>query len=267
MIYTNDFSRKFEIDLYNLCENSPYGARIISYHTAYHGRKYNFLDFWLQRAEGNNAVCALCRYYSTLIICGNTCNVKEIEEFIDMISPGNILCDSILNLNCNMNISLGETMLCSKLNNIDIALDSDYRILKLNSDMRSLKSVYSLLVKANVQSDMLPDFESYFLDISHRIRHGVAKVYVIADGSGEIVSTAAVSAISGTAAVIGCVATDSENRKRGLASFLVKYAAEKELSKGRQVYLHRERKILLYENIGFNTVGHWTEYTRKPELA
>ncbi len=257
MIYINDFSRKFEIDLYKLCENSPYGARIISYHTAYHGKKYDFLDFWIQRDDENNAVCAFCKYYSTLIICGKTHNFEEIKEFITIISISNILCDSTLKTVCGENISMGETMLCTKTNDIDNTMDFEYKILRLNSDMNNLRNVYNLLIKENGQNGMLPDFESYFLDISHRIRHGVSKVYVITNGLGDIVSTATLLAISRTSSVIGCVATDSDNRNKGFATCLVKYITEKELSNGRQVYLHREREISLYERIGFEVVGHW----------
>ncbi len=255
MIYINDFSRKFEIDLYKLCENSPYGARIISYHTAYHGKKYDFLDFWLQRDDNNNAVCAFCKYYSTLIICGNTHSIQEIKEFINMISVSDILCDSTLNPTCDENISTGETMLCTKTNNIQNKINSKYKILRLNSDMNNLRNVYNLLIKENGQNVMLPDFESYFLDISNRIRHGVSKVYVITNGSGEIVSTATLLAISRTSSVIGCVATNSDNRNKGLATCLVKYITDKELSSGREVYLHREKEIKIYDKVGFKTVG------------
>lgn len=260
MIYMNDFSRKFEIDLYNLCENSPYGARIISYHTAYHGKKYDFLDFWLQRDDSNKAVCAFCKYYSTLIICGNTCNVKEIEEFIGMIFPSNIICDSKLKLNCDYIKLTGETMLCSAIIDCECITNIEYMITKIGSNMYSLKNVYNIIFSENGENAMIPDFENYFLDISHRIRHGVAKVYALTNSGGQIVSTATVLAVSNKTAVIGCVATDFENRNKGYATALVKYVTEKELLNNRTVYLHREKHIALYEKIGFNTVGYWTEY-------
>lgn len=260
MIYINDFSRKFEIDLYNICENSPYGARIISYHTAYHGKKYDFLDFWLQRDDSNKAVCAFCKYYSTLIICGSTFDIEEIEEFVYMIFPSNIICDSNLNMNCNYIKLTGETMLCSEINDFEYIPDAEYCITKIGSNMQSLKNVYNLLLAENSGNEMIPDFENYVLDISHRIRHGVAKVYALKNNCGQIVSTATVLAFSDKAAVIGCVATDFHNRNKGYATSLVKYITEKEIKKNRAVYLHREKHIALYERIGFKTVGYWTEY-------
>lgn len=260
MIYTNDFSRKFEIDMYNICENSPYGARIISYHTAYHGKKYDFIDFWLQRDSSKKAVCAFCKYYSTLIICGTPCDIEEVEEFINMISPTNIVCDNTLDFNCNYYKLTGETMLCTEANNIECILDSEYKISKIGSNMQQLRFVYNIIFAENGENAMIPDFENYFLDISHRIRHGTAKVYALTNCCGDIVSTASVLAVSDTAAVIGSVATDFNNRNKGYATAIVKYATEKELLKNRQVYLQREKHIGLYEKIGYEIVGNWAEY-------
>ncbi len=260
MIYINDFSRKFEIDLYSVCEGSPYGSRIISYHTAYHGKKYDFLDFWIQRDKNSNVVCAFCRYYSTVIICGNSYDKSETENFVNMLSPSSILCDSELNLTFDMNLLIGETMACSRL--LDAEYKPQYEISKLYSDMSNLKSVYSILVSENENKGSLPDFESYFLDISHRIRHGVSNVYAVYDYFGNIISTASVLSVSKNTAVIGCVATAAEERKKGLATAVVSYITEKELEKNRTVYLHREKNISIYEKIGFETVGYWNEFSK-----
>ncbi len=261
MIYINDFSRKFELDLLKLCENSPYGSSIISYHEAYHGKKYDFLDFWIQRDESGNARCVFCKYYSTLIICGETHDFAELDEFVGMLDLSNIFCDSSLNLNCDMELRIGETMMCESVGNMNFEIDGGFVICRVSSDFSQLKKIYDLLLRENSNKSALSDYESYFLDISHRIRHGVSKVFAVRASCGEIVSTAAVTAVSKNSSVIGCVATDSEYRNRGFASALVGYLTAKELSKKSRVFLHREREIRIYEKIGFKTVGYWNEYS------
>lgn len=258
MIFINDFSRGFELDLYSVCEGSPYGARIISYHTAYHGKKYDFLDFWICRNESKSAVCAFCRYYSTLIVCGSADDKQEIEDFIKMLSPSSILCDSDLNLNLDLSFTEGETMRCRKISR---DCEFDFPLIKLCSDMARLRKVYDLLVNENGNLDALPDFESYFLDISHRIRHGTAEVYAVFDETGRAVSTASVTAMSDGCAVIGCVATASDCRRRGMATKLVHDITQRHLNLGRAVYLHREKKIHLYRKMGFEVVGRWKEFS------
>lgn len=252
MIFINDFSRKFEIDLYRLCECSPYGARIISYHMAYHGQKYNFLDFWIQRDENGTPTCAFCRYYSTLIICGTASDIPEIESFVSMIMPTDILCEKNLSIkNCSA-APAGEVMICTQLNSVQPFKENDFSIKKVSSDMRSLRKIYNILHNQADFAELLPDFEEYFLDISHRIRHGTSKIYAITDLFENYISTAAIIAISEKSAVIGSVATLADFRNKGFATALVHYATAEELKNGRTVYLHRKNNITIYEKLGFS---------------
>ena len=258
MICSNDFSRRFELKLNEICRHSPGGARIMSYFNAYHGIKYNFLDFWMQTDSVGKASCALCRYYSTLIVCGQSCDVSELTNFVVMLSPRNILCDRVYDFFQFYNVSEGEIMICHK---IIRPTENEFAIHRSLSDMAYLKKIFYLLCKTDDR--ILPDsFEDYFLDISHKIRHGAAEVYSIY-GENEPVATAAVTALSDSAAVIGCVATDREFRNRGMASGLVGYIAAKHLEKGREIFLQRERYIGLYDKLGFEVCGKWYEYTKK----
>lgn len=254
-----DFSRGFEIDLNRICSNSPYGARIASYLSAYHGKKYDFLDFWLQRDEQNRAVCAFCRYYQTLIICGSPSSIEEAEDFIAVLSPSSVLCSSDFTARINLHFTQGETMRCRPLPYLKEGEKRGISVIR--SDMAAIREFYNLLVSANKSTDALPKFESFFLDLSHRVRHGTSEIYGIRNEKGELVSAAAVIAKSSDTAVIGCVATDKEYRRQGLAYKLVEFVTKKMQSEEKAVYLHREKKIEIYEKIGYKTVGYWREYS------
>lgn len=256
MIYAHDFSRGFEITLNSLCRHSPFGARIIAYYNSYHGKKYDFLDFWIQRDADGKPHCALCRYYSTLIICGRICDKAELVDFISMLSPSDIMCDYAHSPELHMKYKCGETMVCRELAPISTV---KYDIKRLPSDMSGLKKIYELLCSAD-GSLKSGEFEPYFLDMSHKIRHGVAEVYAIYDDTGNPISTASVIALSDTSAVIGCVATTERSRKNGCASAIVKSITESKLKQGREVFLHRENRITIYELIGYKVCGKWQEY-------
>ncbi len=255
MIYINDFSRKFELSLSEICSHSPNGARIMTYHNSYHGTKYNFLDFWLQKNSMGKPLCAICRYYSTLIICGERCDENELHDFVCMLSPEKIMCDREYNFPHRYVCLSGEIMVCREV--LPIARET-HIIHRSLSDMSYLRKIYDLLCRTDDR--ISPDsFEEYLLDMSHKIRHAAAEVYSIYDKNTPI-STAAVTALSDTVAVVGCVATDFENRNKGCASALVHYITEKHLRQGREVFLQRERYIGLYEKIGFSVCGVWYEY-------
>lgn len=258
MIYINDFSRGFELSLNELCKASPYGARILAYHNAYYGKKFDFLDFWVQKNDNGRGMCAFCRYYDTMIICGKCENKSEIINFIMMVNPVNILCEGTFDLFPFKICNKGETM---KFSDNKLQYTDCFDIIRIGSNMKRLQAVYNLLIAENPQTDSIPDFESYFLDISHRIRHGVSDVYAVIDNSGEIIATSTIIAKSDDCAVIGCVATSYNYRRRGIATNLVGKLTQIMTKSGREVYLHRERKIKLYDNLGYKVVGEWREYS------
>ncbi len=257
MILLNDFSESFENNLKEICKASPFGARIISYYKSYSGRKYNFLDFWIQSDNDGKAVCAFCRYYSNLIICGEFLNCAEVNDFIKMISPFAVLCSDNFDLNINKAFSSGEIMLCTEVKKI---CANNYKITKTGSNIRLLKKVYALLFGSGFNEKSLPAFEDYFLDISQFIRHSCAQVYVVLDESENVISTASVTAMSDDSALIGCVATECSKRRRGIASELVGRITQELLSEGKKVFLQREREIKIYERLGFKPFGGWKEY-------
>ena len=150
-------------------------------------------------------------------------------------------------------------MICKKTNSISNPI-SNYDIVRIESNLRELRNVYDLLVLSSSEEECMPDFESYYLDISQKLRHGNAEVYAVKDAYGRIISTAALEAITEDTAVIGGVATSFPYRKNGYASALVRHITQKEISSGRSVYLYRDKKIPIYEKIGFETVGYHAQY-------
>ncbi len=259
MICADDFSHSFATELNKVCEHSPYGARIAAYYSAYRGKQYNFLDTWLCRENGR-AVCALSRYYNTVVICGK-CS-EEIRGFIEMLSPKIIFADAALEIKPKNMIEVsGETMICTHMITDIPILPEGLRCKRLTGEMRQLRKVYDLLREhyySAGESSMLSlgEFDEYFVDISHLIRHGAADVYAVYDGD-RIVSSLSVTARSDTAAVIGNIVTHTQYRRNGLAEYLLAAAVNEICKSGREVFLHREKKISIYEKMKFEVTGNW----------
>lgn len=77
------------------------------------------------------------------------------------------------------------------------------------------RQMYPLLTL--VFGNTMPPFESWYVDVSHRVRHGICKTAGI-ERDGALVSTAMTVAESAEAAIIGAVATAPNYRKQGMAS-------------------------------------------------
>ncbi len=258
MITANNFSGKFERDLTEVCAKSPYGAKILSCFKTYHGKNYDFLGFWLQLNAEGKAVCAFCRYYTSVTVCAVDVDKTEAEMFLNMLSPEFVFCDDALDLELYSDFFTGETMRCAKLLPNE-RINRDAAVQKLCSDTKPLKDVYDLLSRSGASISM-PEFDAYYLDTSHGIRSGVMELYAVYSKSGEIISTAAVAAKSADSAVIGCVATDERYRRQGLAGAVVTAATKSVLSAGMTAYLYRKKHVHLYENIGYRRCGSWREY-------
>lgn len=264
MIYIDDHSRRFEAELYSVCRSSPYGAAILSYYNSYYGGKYSFLDFWIQRDNDDRAVCAFCRYYSTMIICGDYYETDEAERFIDIISPAVISCEDIFRVSDNYKKTAGEIMICKKIAPYSRPVHNIHAA-EIQSNMRDLRKVYDLLVSCSGDKECMPDFESYFLDISQKLRHKNAEVYAVKDSFDNIISTAALISVTSETAVVGDTATAANYRNNGYASTLVRYITRKQLALGRLVYLYRDKRTTFYDKIGFEPCGYHSQYRLNKE--
>ncbi len=260
MICINDGSVGFARELKAICADSPYGARIDAYFTAYSGSR-SFLDFWLYKS-GGQARGALCRYYGSVFLCGEF--DSEIRAFLEMLSPSSVLCDVSLDFEITgTRRKTGETLVCALPVELSPGIPG-CTVDRLTGEMRSLGAVYELL-RAEYGAP-LGEFDDYFVDMSHLIRHNTAQVFTLC-ADGELASTLTVSAISETAAVIGSVATKREFRRSGLAGYLVSKITKELYSSGRKVFLHREEPIPLYERAGFCSAGSFAQYVRITETG
>lgn len=129
--------------------------------------------------------------------------------------------------------------------------------------MTALKPTSSL--KSDVQIDHRPSlrevyevggssssaFDVWYADMSHRIRHGWARAYLIR-ADGEPVSACLVSAESHWAGLISSVATKKNWRGHGFASALIQAAASDLFHCEKSVVLECEFSLCrFYDNLGF----------------
>lgn len=121
-----------------------------------------------------------------------------------------------------------------------------------------LPAVYELL------RDHFPSvspFNSWYPDVSHRLRHGNSHISVILDDE-KVISTAMTVAETDNAAVLGQVATHPDFRRRGMAATCVKSTVCQ--CKGKKLYILPVDDIALklYEKLGFKIVDGWAELER-----
>lgn len=102
------------------------------------------------------------------------------------------------------------------------------------------------------------DFKSWYVDISHRVRHKTAKAYTLTKND-SIISSGILSSIIDNYAILTAVRTEPEFRRMGYGSALV---AEICADFTGYVYIMRDEGVNeeFYTKLGFENIGKWRMY-------
>ena len=115
-----------------------------------------------------------------------------------------------------------------------------------------LKEVFHIITDVMTQET---NFTAWYTDLSHRIRHGGARAFLLRLG-GESVSACLVSAESGSAGLISGLATQEDSRCCGFGSRILAGACEALRASGKTPVLECFDSLLpFYEKAGFAKIG------------
>ena len=135
-------------------------TKILALYNAY-GSQYSFCKFWEQTDNDGKITAVICKYYSAITIyLEDGADTTELCEFANTVGFSEILSNWKLDDNC----------IC--LNGVNKACGGN-GVFNFNVDINSARYCYNILNqhKDNIE---LPDFDSWYVDISHRIRHNTA---------------------------------------------------------------------------------------------
>lgn len=188
-----------------------------------------------------------CRFYTAdgAVICGQdgsfvvsdfgNCDFEELAEFFAMNGFAEILCSEHTGkaLSENMNCNRKDVDLM-RFNGIGVPCDTEKDT--------SLEELFNIL-----KTSFDIEFEPWYLDMSHRIRHGVARTRRL-DGSALVIQ----HELFGSA-LISQVATVPDERGKGSASRLIS-AVCAELSESDIFVICEDELCGFYEKNGFSKV-------------
>lgn len=172
-----------------------------------YGCSYAFLSFWFQKSAIGQITAAICRFESSVIISAtNDADFEELLQFVNVIAYGEIFC---------------KRDLCSKLN-LNVLYDCDELRFARNSAVQGdsnnigFTEVYEILKSGSDGRIELPPYDDWYVDFSHRLRHGSARICAV-----ESCSVAITAYETDKAAIISGVATKPECRGLGHAKAVV----------------------------------------------
>lgn len=230
----------------SLCDlpipQDPFTLRIVSTAQAY-GLYTVFLDVW----QGNG--CLFSRMDGVLTIAGkpDPHDMEETALFAASCGAGQIFCapDTAQALGLSLK-EMGPVLY----------RDQPDGEVPLWEEPPSPRVLYEVLAACEGEGFPVPEFEPFYLDTSHRLRHGTAKAVVL-HKNGQPAACALALAVTQNAALLTAVAVLPDFRRKGLGKQAVEALCRK--LPGRRVFLFRsetENKEF-YEPLGFSLWGEW----------
>ncbi len=173
----------------------PLMIRIKSYLNAY-GTGYNFAQFWIQYVDGEQTAVISSVDNAVTLVASDGFDENELVDFLYAIGAKSVLSNVSLPLN------LTETT--------DVYMRIAFGSVKVNSQI-SYRRMFELFDAAFD----IGNFEAWYVDICHRIRHSAA--YAITTDSAAICGM-----ISDDSSLITGIAVDKREAGKGIGTRLLK---------------------------------------------
>lgn len=228
--------RIFDTDI-KLSE-SYYGYKIRSLLDAY-GTGYDFCKLYTNDDGGT-----ILTYNSTLIADG-CFDESELDGFIEMLCPVTVEVSAHIHLALNDEYVRTERSLFKAPKGLSCSEEID---VKHNAFIADCFPIIS-------ESFGIAGFDGWYVDISHKIRHGISDIFLY-----KTTTITKAFDINGSV-FLSHIATASADRGQGNAARLIKWLCEKYEKECKEVYLYsKEERYTFYQSLGFEKILTDTVY-------
>lgn len=222
--------RIFDTDI-KLSE-SYYGYKIRSLLNAY-GTSYDFCKLYTNEEGGT-----ILTYNSTLIADGSF-DESELDGFIEMLCPVTVEVSTNIRLDLSSDYIQTERTLFKAPKNLSCGEEID---VKHNAFMAECFPIIS-------EAFGITEFDEWYVDISHKIRHGVSDIYIY-----KTTTVTKAFDINGFV-FLSHIATASADRGQGNAARLIKWLGENYEKECKEVYLYsKKERYTFYQSLGFEPI-------------
>ena len=202
-----------------LCEKTPFGCKIASIANSY-GFDKSFANFWLNTEED----VVYCLVDGAMLLSGTVLQGDASREFLHVVGAREVLC-AVRNAEA---MNLTPTQVGDVLKHTQEPGDLPKEL----PPSVNIREIYTLLEKAG----MIGEFEPFYLDLSHKLRHNEA-LALTERGPEGLRACAVVSSISQRGAILSALAVREGMRRQGLGSRLVRRAES--YFPGKMLYVFR----------------------------
>lgn len=226
-----------------------FSGKILSLIEAY-GFNYDFARFFMQ---GESLLISKLDGDFVIAECGdNACekqiHFEELGVFLQMQGFYTILCSTFIETGLKPYLKADY----HRNNLMEYKLADDFPLDNV-SENPPLSEVFKVLCDAfdRINEDM---WESWYLDMSHRVRHKISTIYML-----DKTSTVTIQFENDEIAFAGQIATLTAEQGKGYSRKLLHFVFHKYVAKGKSVLVTcKNEKLGFYEKTGFVKIGEIT---------
>lgn len=232
-------SKEDQKKMLQLCEKTAFGCKIAGIVSAY-GFDKKFACFWMDSQEQT----VYTMLDDVMLISGTITKPEETAVFIRAVGVEKLFC-AVRNAEAlEMQISEKGDVLKRTPPKSEITLRKQEEV--------PIRNIYALLKEAGMDAE----FEAFYLDLSHRLRHNAAMVAMEYD-AGALVGCAIVSSFTETSAILSAVAVAENARRKGIGTKLIKEMERQLGEKTIYVYKEANENEAFYKSLGYQKTDTW----------
>lgn len=258
MIFVLSKDKNHYIEEYIKTHNTIFAIKIYARFKNYIGQE--IVDIWVQITDNKPvALISSSDGYVNLDVT-EKCNFDEIITFLNTIGYRTLSFDSSVK-QLGTSTKSGSVM---KLNNYIyshfISSSYDYEIL-----LNDYKSAYEVLKSAESDNFLIPSYEQFILDMSHKVRNKAGDILIIFKDNIPIATSSVVYKCE-FGAVIGAVAVKKDYRHLGLGQAIMNETVNIIKKDGiKSIFLQCNNKYTenFYKSFGFTFFGNYTEILKE----
>ncbi len=202
----------------------------------------NFCTFWYQINDMGEITAVIGKFGSAVTVSHKSADMGELSNFIRFIGFSELVCSQSL-------ARLFGDSKAELINSVEKQIESEYKFLKELTYLE-FREIYDILESYGGEAVTLGDFEDWYVDISHRIRHGGAIAVLSEQGCG-------ISLLTEDACIINGIAVKTEYRGKGYGrELLVRLGSAKPVTRSLAFCLDSE--LPFYKKCGYSFVSKYS---------
>lgn len=204
-----------------------------------------FCTFWHQTDEAGKITAVICKFGSAVTVSMKEPNRKELMDFLMFIGFDELICDGSLTDGISgfakEAIYAVEKACTRGINNLPCLTFSEY------------SAIYKLLNDSSSAAIEIGDFESWYVDISHRIRHGGAVAILWEQGCG-------IGLLSDDSVIVNGIAVEKAHRGKGCGKEILNCIEN--FGKTRSMAFCLQTELEFYKKCGYGITGIYSLFRK-----